>query len=169
MSSQNSKDQLFHQLLCDLAHDIVTDTQSAAEETMDLSDRFLSDDKQNLVEDFRAICANDDSLTPEQLVVAQQNMEMVVNKNEAIRAEVNVVLGAMQFSEFLRQHLDGIKLSFDIMINAVEQSEAQIKSDMQKKMHTFDERKAFHECVMHEPMPVADQEVNQDLIDALIG
>lgn len=46
---------------------------------------------------------------------------------------------------------------------------APLRLAMQKQMHTFDERKAFHEHVMHEQMPVEDQEVTQDLIDQLIG
>ena len=169
MGLQNSKDQLFYQLLSDLSQDIIHDTQSAADETINLTDQFLGEDKQHLVEDFRAICANDDSLTAQQLVITQQNMEQVVNQNAAIRAEVNVVLGSMQFSEFLRQHLAGIQLSFETMINGLGKSQQQVKIDMQEKMHTFDERKAFHECVMHEAMPVEDQEVTQVLIDQLIG
>jgi len=77
MGSQNSNDQLFYQLLTDLSQDIIHDTQSAADETINLTDQFLGEDKLHLVEDFRTICANDDSLTSEQLVITQQNMEQV--------------------------------------------------------------------------------------------
>lgn len=148
MSLQNSKDQIFYQLLSELSQDIINDTQSAADETINLTDQFLGEDKQHLVEDFRALCSDDDSLTSEQLTITQQNMEQVVNQNVAIREEVNVFLGAMQFSEFLRQHLAGIQLSFETMINSDGKNPEQIKIAMQEKMHTFDERKAFHECVM---------------------
>lgn len=170
MSTQNSKDLLFYQLLCDLSEDIVNDTQVAADKTIDLSTRFLGDDSQNLVDGFRTLCASeggDDA--GEQLKIVQQNMEQVAEKNSAIRAEVNVVLGAMQFSEFLRQHLAGLRHSFDSMINAEADDTDQIRLAMQKQMHTFDERKAFYEHVLHKTMPVEDQEITQDLIDQLIG
>lgn len=169
MDLQNPKDLLFYQLLCDLSQDIISDTQSAAEETISLTDQFFGEDKQHLVEDFRSICAHDESLTKQQFIITKQNIDDVVRQNTAIRAEVNVVLGAMQFSEFLRQHLAGLQLSFETMINAVGKSPQQIKIDMQKKMHTFDERKAFHECIMHESMPGEDQEITQALIDQLVG
>ena len=170
MTTQNSKDQLFYQLLCDLSDDIVHDTQSAADKTIDLSTQFLGEDGQHLVEDFRSLCASDESVNETaQLKIVQQNMQQVADKNATIRAEVNVVLGAMQFSEFLRQHLAGLRHSFDAMINAETDDVSQIKLAMQKQMHTFDERKAFHEHVMHEQMPDEDQEVTQDLIDQLIG
>jgi len=175
MRKNNSKDQLFYQLLCDLTEDIVDDTQSAADKTIDLSTRFIGENSQHLVDDFRTLCASDDAdNVTEQLKVVQQNMKQVAEKNSAIRAEVNVVLGAMQFSEFLRQHLAGLRHSFEIMINFEMQNvdmhdTQQLRLDMQKQMHTFDERKAFHEHVMHEQMPAEDQEINQDLIDQLIG
>jgi hypothetical protein len=175
MGAQNSKDRLFYQLLCDLSDDIVEDTQSAADKTIDLSTQFLGADSQNLVDDFRTLCASEEIAdATEQIKIVQKNMQQVATKNSAIRAEVNVVLGAMQFSEFLRQHLAGICLSFETMINsetsdAGTKSTQQLKLDMQKKMHTFDERKAFHEQVMHEQMPVEDSEITQDLIDQLIG
>lgn len=175
MSKKNSKDQLFYQLLCDLADDIVDDTQSAVDKTIDLSSQFIGGNSQNLVEDFRILCTSDeaDNVT-EQLKIVQQNMKQVAAKNMAIRAEVNVVLGAMQFSEFLRQHLTGLCFTFETMMNfemqAAEEGDTQsLRLAMQKQMHTFDERKAFHEHVMHEPMPTEDQEVTQDLIDQLIG
>lgn len=175
MSKINSKDQLFHQLLCELSEDIVNDTQSAAEQTIDLSTQFLGEDSRTLVEGFRSLCASDDAANSTgQLKIVQQNVKQVADKSSAIRAEVNVVLSAMQFSEFLRQHLAGLRYSFETMVNfesknADRQTTEQLKLDMQKQMHTFDERKAFHEHVLHEQMPVEDQEVNQDLIDQLIG
>ncbi len=170
MTTQNSKDQLFYQLLCELSDDIVNDTQSAADKTIDLSTRFLGEDGQHLVEDFRTLCASDENINEtEQIKIVEQNMQQVADKNSAIRAEVNVVLGAMQFSEFLRQHLAGLRHSFEAMINAETEDVSQIKLAMQKQMHTFDERKAFHEHVMHEQMPEEDREVTQDLIDQLIG
>ena len=175
MSVQNPKDQLFYQLLCVLSDDIVNDTQSAADKTIDLSSQFLGKNGQSLVDGFRTLCVSDESTdTVEQMKVVQKNMAQVAEKDSAIRAEVNVVLGAMQFSEFLRQHLAGLRHSFDTMINFDAQSPDvnnadQIRLVMQKQMHTFDERKAFHEHVMHEQMPAEDQEVTQDLIDQLIG
>ena len=168
MGTQNSKDQLFYNILTDLSQDIIKDTQSAADETINLTDQFLSEDKHYLIEDFHSICSSDNSLTEKQFDIAQQNLEKVVNQNAAIRAEVNVVLGAMQFSEFLRQHLAGIQLSFETMINFEGENQEQIKLAMQEKMHAFEERKAFHECVMHEDMPAEDQEVTQGLIDQLV-
>lgn len=175
MSVQNPKDQLFYQLLCELSDDIVNDTQSAADKTIDLSSQFLGKNGQSLVDGFRTLCASDESTdTVEQMKVVQKNMAQVAEKDSAIRAEVNVVLGAMQFSEFLRQHLAGLRHSFDAMINFDAQNPDvnnadRIRLAMQKQMHTFDERKAFHEHVMHEQMPAEDQEVTQDLIDQLIG
>lgn len=170
MSTHNSKDQLFYQLLCDLSEDIVDDTQTAADKTIDLSTQFLGEDSQNLVDGFRTLCASEkNGDATEQLKIVQKNMEQVADKNSAIRAEVNVVLGAMQFSEFLRQHLAGLRHSFESMINSPTEDDMQIRLAMQQQMHTFDERKAFHEQVMHEQMPVEDQEVTQDLIDQLIG
>jgi len=170
MSVQNPKDQLFYQLLCELSDDIVEDTQSAADKTIDLSTQFLGKDGLNLVDGFRTLCVSDEAVNAtEQLKIVKQNMEQVADKDSAIRAEVSVVLGAMQFSEFLRQHLAGLRHSFDTMINFDGQNTDQIRLEMQKQMHTFDERKAFHEHVMHEQMPVEDQEVTQDLIDQLIG
>lgn len=175
MGAKNLKDRLFYRLLCDLSEDIVEDTQSAADKTIDLSTQLLGKDGQHLVDDFRTLCASDenDNVT-EQFKVVQQNMKQVADKNSAIHAEVNVVLGAMQFSEFLRQHLAGLCHSFETMINfeinnTDMKNTDQLRSEMQKQMHTFDERKAFHEHVMHEQMPVEDQEVTQDLIDQLIG
>ncbi len=175
MSPKNSKDQLFYQLLCDLSDDIVEDTQSAADKTIDLSTQFLGKDSVALVGDFRSLCAADEAAnTDEQLKIVQQNIKQVATKNSTIRAEVNVVLGAMQFSEFLRQHPAGMQHSFETMINyETPDSEStdtqQLKLEMQKSMHTFDERKAFHEQVMHEQMPAEDQEITQELIDQLIG
>lgn len=175
MSKNNSKDQLFYKILCDLSDDIVDDTQSAADKTIDLSSQFIGENSQNLVEDFRSLCTADDTeKVSEQLKIVQRNMAQVADKNRAIRSEVNVVLSAMQFSEFLRQHLTGLKVSFETMINFAPQNADgentnQIRFAMQKAMHTFDERKAFHEHVMHESMPAEDQEVTQDLIDQLIG
>jgi len=175
MSKNNSKDQLFYRLLCDLSDDIVDDTQSAADRTIDLSSQFIGENNYNLVEDFRSLCAGDetDNVT-EQLKIVQQNMKQVADKNLAIRSEVNVVLGAMQFSEFLRQHLAGLCFTFETMMNfkaqdSDEKNTDQLRLAMQRHMHTFDERKAFHEHVMHEQMPEEDQEVTQDLIDQLIG
>ncbi len=173
MHINNNKDQLFYQLLCDLSQDIIKDTQAAAEKTIDLSSQFLGDDKQNLVEDFRTLCNTNETKneTPntEHIKIVQQNMEQVVNKNTAIRSEVNIVLGAMQFTELLRQNLEGIQFSFETMTTTNTQNPDLIKLEMQEKMHTFEERKAFHEHVMHEPMPEEDQEITQDLIDQLIG
>jgi len=170
MNAKNTKDQLFYQILSDLAEDIVNDTQVAADKTIDLSTQFLGDNGHALVEDFRTLCTSEESgKASEQLKVVQQNMKQVAEKNSAIRAEVNVVLSAMQFSEFLRQHLTGICYSFEAMINSETDDVSQIKLMMQKQMHTFDERKAFHEHVMHEQMPEEDQEVTQDLIDQLVG
>jgi len=170
MSTHNSKDRLFYQLLCDLSEDIVGDTQAAADKTIDLSTQFLGEDSRDLVAGFRTLCASEETgEVTEQLKIVQKNMKQVADKNSAIRAEVNVVLGAMQFSEFLRQHLTGLRNSFESMINSPTEDDIQIRLAMQKQMHTFDERKAFHEHVMHEPMPVEDQEVTQDLIDQLIG
>jgi len=171
----NSKDQLFYQLLCDLSDDIVDDTQSAADKTIDLSSQFVGESRRNLAEDFRSLCAGDeaDNIT-KPLKIVQQNMKQVAEKNMAIRAEVNVVLGAMPFSEFLRQHLTGLLFSFETMIDYERkesdgQNMAPLRLAMQKQVHTFDERKAFHEQVMHEQMPAEDQEVTQDLIDQLTG
>ncbi len=175
MRKNNSKDQLFYQLLCDLSDDIVDDTQSAADKTIDLSSQFIGENSQNLVEDFRTLCAGDETgNVTEQLKIVQHNIKQVAEKNMAIRAEVNVVLGAMQFSEFLRQHLKGLCFTFETMMNfevqgSDGQNTDQLRLAMQQQMHTFDERKAFHEHVMHEQMPVEDQEVTQDLIDQLIG
>jgi len=175
MSKKNSKDQLFYQLLCELSDDIVDDTQSAADRTIDLSSQFIGDNNQTLVADFRNLCASEESENvTEQLKIVQHNMKRVADKNMAIRAEVNVLLGAMQFSEFLRQHLTGLRFTFETMMNfdaqAVDiQDSKALRLAMQKQMHTFDERQAFHEHVMHEPMPAEDQEVTQDLIDQLIG
>jgi len=168
--SKKSKDRLFYQLLCELSEDIVKDTQSAADKTIDLSTQLLGKSGQHLVDDFRMLCASDenDNVT-EQLKVVQKNMMQVADKSSAIHAEVNVVLGAMQFSEFLRQHLTGLCSSFETMIDFETNNADRLRSEMQKQMHTFDERKAFHERVMHEQMPVEDQEVTQDLIDRLIG
>ena len=175
MRNKNPKDQLFYQLLCELSDDIVDDTQSAADRTIDLSSQFIGEKNQHLVEDFRSLCAGEESDdATEQLKIVQQNMKQVADKNTAIRAEVNVLLGAMQFSEFLRQHLTGLRFTFEAMMNFDAQSvdgndtEA-LRLAMQKQMHTFDERQAFHEHVMHEQMPEEDQEVSQDLIDQLIG
>ena len=177
MKTASSKDQLFLQILSDLSQDIIEDTQRAANETMDLSARLLAKDNHQISEDFRALCASEVSAQNqgvEPITIVQQNMAQVVEKNQAIRAEVGVVLGAMQFSELLRQHLVGLQNSFEVMINAGFSTEneadiAALKKKMQATMHTFDERKAFHEQVLHEAMPVEDSEVTQDLIDQLIG
>ena len=173
MNTDNPKDQLFYRLLCDLAQDIIGDTQLAAEQTIDLSSRFLDDDSQHLVDDFRTLCSSEatteHSSDPAHLEIVQQNMDQVAKKNAAIRAEINVVLGSMQFSELLRQHLSGIQESFETMINHDAQDMTSLKLAMQQTMHTYDERKAFHEQVMHEQMPAEDLEITQDLIDQMIG
>lgn len=170
MTTQNSKDRLFYQLLCDLSEDIVEDTQAAADKTIDLSTQFLGEDSQSLVDGFRTLCTVDEDVNAtEQIRIVQQNMKQVADKNSAIRAEVNVVLGAMQFSEFLRQHLAGLRHSFETMISFDAENTEKLRLAMQEQMHTFDERKAFHEHVMHEQMPAEDQEITQDLIDQLIG
>jgi len=175
MSKKNPKDQLFYQLLCELSDDIVDDTQSAADRTIDLSSQFIGENNHNLVEDFRSLCSSEETgKVTEQLKIVQHNMKQVADKNMAIRAEVNVLLGAMQFSEFLRQHLTGLRFTFETMMNFDVQSTdvgntGPLRLAMQKQMHTFDERQAFHEHIMHERMPEEDQEITQDLIDQLIG
>lgn len=181
MNDINQKDKLFLQILYDLAQDIIEDTQSAAEKTIDLSSQFLGEDSQDLVDNFRSFneassqhietdtTQNKDVSHDEQLNVVRLNIAQIASKNKTIRAEVNVVLSSMQFSELLRQHLEGVRTSFEVMINDENKTIEQLKIAMQKTMHTYDERKAFHEHVMHEEMPSEDEEVTQDLIDQLFG
>jgi len=180
MSINNPIDQLFYQILCDLSQDVINDTQAAADETIDLSSHFLNAESMTLVDNFHTLCSNDsyDSSNKKnyttkdyskQLKIVKHNIKQVNKKNASIRAEVNIVLSAMQFSELLRQHLVGLQGSFATMINANTLNIDNIKRRMQEDMHTYDERKAFHKHVMHEEMPSEDLEITQDLIDQMIG
>ncbi len=195
MKTKQQKDHLFYELICDLAQDINADTQSAADQTISLSARFLDTESQKLVETFHTFCANDETTRAiqdnvdanldrsktnnlpsgntsnyaEQLSAVQQGMQQVIKKDAAVRAEINVVLSAMQFSELLRQHLDGLCNSFNVLIRANTQTTDELKTAMLEQMHTYDECKAFYNHVMHQDMPAEDDEVTQDLIDQLIG
>jgi len=198
MNARNPRDQLFYQLISDLAQDVMKDTQSATDQTINLSAQFLDAESQNLVENFQGLyesdeisrlaqnnaenvdcifeatktnsfCPDSDSMASEQLSAVQQGVEEVIRKDTAIRAEVNVILGSMQFAELLRQHLAGVCASFGVLMDAKTTNEAKLKEDMLTHMHTYDERKAFYAHVMHQDMPVEDEEITQSLIDQLIG
>ncbi|MEE9354506.1 MAG: hypothetical protein V3U75_02860, partial [Methylococcaceae bacterium] len=55
MNAKNSKDQLFYQLISDLAEDVMKDTQLATDQTINLSSQFLDTNSQNLVENFQGL------------------------------------------------------------------------------------------------------------------
>ncbi len=195
MNTTQQKDRLFYELICDLAQDINDDTQSAANETISLSARFLDTESQKLVDTFHDFCAHDETASmiqgnvnanlavsktnkippgnvntyAEQLSAIQQGVQQVIKKDAAVRAEINVVLSAMQFSELLRQHLEGLCDSFKLLIRSNTQTPDELRTNMLEKMHTYDERKAFYNHVMHQDMPAEDEEVTQELIDQLIG
>ena len=198
MNARNPKDQLFYQLISDLAEDVMKDTQLATDQTINLSAQFLDADSQNLVENFHGLyesdeishlvennaknvdrifeatksddfCPEKDYMASEQLSTVQQGVEEVLRKDSAIRAEINVILSSMQFAELLRQHLAGICASFNVLIDAKAENVDQLKKDMLAQMHTYDERKAFYIHVMHQDMPVEDETITQSLIDQLIG
>ena len=48
-------------------------------------------------------------LETEQFTNTKKCMQHMLEKDASIRAEINVVLSAMQFSEIIRQHLEGLK------------------------------------------------------------
>jgi Mg2+ and Co2+ transporter CorA len=198
MNAKNSKDQLFYQLISDLAEDVMKDTQSATDQTINLSSQFLDANSQNLVENFQGLYESEEvgrmaennaedvdrileatktnSVYPEkaseaddQLSAVQQDVEEVIRKDTAIRAEINVILSSMQFAELLRQHLAGICNSFNILTNAKTNDVDKLIQDMQAEMHTYDERKAFYTHVLHQDMPVEDETITQSIIDQLIG
>ena len=198
MNAINPKDQLFYQLISDLAEDVMNDTQLATDQTIDLSSQFLDSDSQNLVENFQGLyeseainhqaennaekvdsifeatktnssCSEKDTMDSGQLSAVQLGVEEVIKKDSAIRAEINVILSSMQFAELLRQNLAGICASFKTLINAETEDIDQLKEDMQAQMHTYDERKAFYIHVMHQEMPAEDESITQSLIDQLIG
>lgn len=174
------------------------DTQAATDQTIDLSGRFLDAESQDLVENFQGLyeseeisrlaqhnadnvdcileatktnglCPENDSTVSEQLSAVQFGVEEVIRKDTAIRAEINVILSSMQFAELLRQHLEGICASFEILTDAKAEKTDKLKEDMLAQMHTYDERKAFYTHVMHQDMPVEDATITQNLIDQLIG
>lgn len=176
----------------------MNDTQLATDQTINLSSQFLDSDSQNLVENFQGLYESDainqlaennaekvdsifeatttnnsypekDSTDSGQLSAVQLGVEEVIRKDTAIRAEINVILSSMQFAELLRQNLSGICASFKILTNAETEDVAKLKEDMQAQMHTFDERKAFYNHVMHQDMPAEDEAITQSLIDKLIG
>lgn len=198
MNAKNPIDQLFFQLISDLAEDVMNDTQLATDQTINLSSQFLDSDSQNLVENFQGLYESDainqlaennaekvdsifeatttnnsypekDSTASGQLSAVQLGVEEVIRKDTAIRAEINVILSSMQFAELLRQNLAGICASFKILTNAETEDVAKLKEDMQAQMHTFDERKSFYNHVMHQDMPAEDEAITQSLIDELIG
>jgi hypothetical protein len=198
MNARNLKDQLFYQLISDLAEDVMKDTQLATDQTLNLSAQFLDADSQDLVENFHGLyeneevtrlvenntvdvdlileatktnsaCPENDSVVSEQLSAVQQGVEEVIRKDTAIRAEINVILSSMQFAELLRQNLAGICGSFKVLVEAKTEDINHIKEDMLKMMHTYDERKAFYNHVMHQNMPIEDESITQSLIDQLIG
>lgn len=198
MNAKNPIDQLFFQLISDLVEDVMNDTQLATDQTINLSSQFLDSDSQNLVENFQGLYESDainqlaennaekvdsifeatttnnsypekDSTDSGQLSAVQLGVEEVIRKDTAIRAEINVILSSMQFVELLRQNLSGICASFKILTNAETEDVAKLKEDMQAQMHTFDERKAFYNHVMHQDMPAEDEAITQSLIDKLIG
>jgi len=198
MNAKNPIDQLFFQLISDLAEDVMKDTQLATDQTINLSSQFLDSDSQNLVENFQGLYESDainqlaennaekvdsifeatqtnnsypekDSTASGQLSAVQLGVEEVIRKDTAIRAEINVILSSMQFAELLRQNLAGICASFKILTNAETEDVDKLKEDMQAQMHTYDERKAFYTHVMHQEMPIEDEAITQSLIDQLIG
>jgi len=198
MNARDPRDQLFYLLISDLAQDVMKDTQSATDLTINLSAQFLDADSQNLVENFQGLyesdeikclvqknaedvdcifdatktnsfCPEKDSLASEQLSAVQRGVEEVIRKDTAIRAEINVILSSMQFAELLRQHLAGICASFNILTDAKTENTDKLKDAMLAQMHTYDERKAFYAHVMHQDMPVEDETITQSLIDQLIG
>jgi hypothetical protein len=198
MNAKNPKDQLFYQLISDLAEDVMNDTQIATDQTIDLSSQFLDSDSQDLVENFQGLYESEaithlaennaeevdsifeatksnssfpekDSIASEQLSAVQLGVEEVIRKDTAIRAEINVILSSMQFAELLRQNLAGICASFNILVNAKTEDVKKLKEEMQAQMHTYDERKAFYNHLMHQEMPAEDESITQSLIDQLIG
>ena len=198
MNAKNSKDQLFYQLISDLAEDVMKDTQLATDQTINLSSQFLDTNSQNLVENFQGLYESEEvgrmaennaedvdrileatktnSVYPEkaseaddQLSAVQQDVEEVIRKDTAIRAEISVILSSMQFAELLRQNLAGICNSFNILTNAKTNDIDKLIQDMQAQMHTYDERKAFYIHVLHQDMPIEDEAITQSIIDQLIG
>jgi len=196
MKLMHARDQLFLNIINDLAADVMSDTAAASEETITLASHFLDSESQKLVDNFHELyesdeldeekeCASnniDDILEavekntaiPEtnactqKLGAVQEGVQEVIRKDEAVKKEVNVVLGAMQFAEMLRQHLTGITNSFAIVVDSESRKPDELVSSALETMHTYDERKAFHECVLHQPMPEEDAAISQDLIDQLI-
>ena len=69
----------------------------------------------------------------------------------------------------LRQNIEGILNTYKIIALDSEQSIESIRELMHQKMHTYDERKAFYEHVLHQEMPTEDENITQDLIDQIIG
>ena len=198
MNAKNSKDQLFYQLISDLAEDVMKDTQLATDQTINLSSQFLDTNSQNLVENFQGLYESEevgrmaennaedvdrileatktnsvypekDSEADDQLSAVQQDVEEVIRKDTAIRAEISVILSSMQFAELLRQNLAGICSSFNVLTNAKTDNVDMLKEAMLKQMHTYDERKAFYTHVLHRNMPVEDESITQSIIDQLIG
>ncbi|MBL7002503.1 MAG: hypothetical protein ISR69_00575 [Gammaproteobacteria bacterium] len=161
-------DQIFYGIACDLSQDIVNDTQASAEQLITLSAQFLDSDSQDLLSNYNQLCQHEGD-EKKALESAQKNMASVIQKDVSIRAEINVVMSAMQFSELLRQHLEGVKCSYNILTHRQGLSDDDVKELMINEMHTIDERRAYYEKVMFQEMPAEDDEVSQDLIDQLIG
>lgn len=171
---QQEINTLFTRIIRDLADDVINDTQSATEETIDIATQFLDTESQKLLESFHQLqhgadCPDDDDRGPAITADVHAGIQEVIRKEEAVRTEVNTVLSAMQFSEMLRQQLEGVCRSFDILTNNLDAPLDELKEKMREQMHTYDERKAYYKHVMHSEMPTKDRDVSQNLIDQLIG
>lgn len=163
---------LIAQIIRDLADDTINDTQAATDQTISIATQFLDNESQRLLENFHQLQLDDAAPTAEHqahLNDVQAGVREVIRKDETVRAEVNTVLSAMQFSEMLRQHLEGVARSFIILANNLDENSNTLKERMREEMHTYDERKAFYHHVLHQELPSEDQDISQDLIDQLIG
>ena len=143
-----------------------------SEELLELH-HMSSDDIDNILNgDFEQVSeatANENSEQIVKINEIQNGVQEVIRKDESVRAEVNIVLNAMQFSEMLRQNLEGVFKTFSVLASNSQDSIAVLREKMEKELHTFDERNAFYQYVLHQEMPKEDEEITQDLIDQIIG
>ena len=190
-TSQRELNDLFANIIDDLVDDIVQETRIASEETLRLASEFLDDQSRRLITDVQRLfdrgreddaCPADVSTVDRPIAtqaIARTDGDLVghihagirelARKNSAVRTEIGVVLSSMQFTEMLRQHLEGVRRSFRVLTNNPDRTLNQLCQALVAEMHTYDERRALYEHVLHEDLPHGDADMSQQIIDQLIG
>ena len=170
-------DGLFLAIFGDLLKRITERSDEATEEILDLSSHLLSQDIQSLLEAFYKLSqaqnletTKDDNPKQSALELAtlQQELDILSNTNNQLKAQVSPIIAAFQFSELLHRHTSNIENAWTYAINELNKTTdcRAIAIEIEQRLNTQVERKAFNQQVLKREILIESIEDVDNLLDS---